>query len=423
MSPVMTVRDLGVIVRAFANTKRVVLLSQIARVALDSLNAHKIRFILTALGMIIGSASVVLVVTIGLTGKEYVLNLIQGIGSNWVWVERQGDYSTEATALQDYLTREDLDAVLQQVPGIVASSVLAAIHEHVSVGSGLVNNVVVLGVSPGYRAVRNIVLPNGRFIDEQDARSHNKVAVVTTPFATKMFGSATAAIGRSISIGGVPLTVVGTFRERVNTFGQSDIADQTILIPYPIARYFIASDNVDQLSFSMRDSRDVPDATLQIQRIVTSRHRKSSVYVASNLTQIVTLAASAADALTLILVLLSAVTLAVSGVGIMNIMLANINERLHEIGIRKAVGATFREIQIQFLMEAVLISLAGGVIGILLGLAVPVAVGFFTSYEVPLSAWSVVVALLTTVCVGAISGTLPATRAAQMDPVESLRYD
>jgi putative ABC transport system permease protein len=248
--------------------------------------------------------------------------------------------------------------------------------------------------------------------------------MVTEPLATQLFGSAAAAVRRSFAISGIPFTIIGTFRERVNTFGQSEIADQTILIPYPVARYFTGTDNVRELFFSMRDSGNVNEATKQIQQIIQSRHRKNSVYHAQNLSQLVTVAGQIADALTVGLMMISAVTLAVSGIGIMNIMLANVRSRIREIGVRKAVGATFREIQLQFLTEAVLISLGGGIVGTILGLAVPISVRvFFPDYSIPISAWSVVIALATSIIVGVLFGTLPATRAAQLNPVESLKFE
>jgi putative ABC transport system permease protein len=147
------------------------------------------------------------------------------------------------------------------------------------------------------------------------------------------------------------------------------------------------------------------------------------VYTVQTLTQEIAIAGKIADALTMILLLVATITLVVSGVGIMNIMLANVRSRIREIGIRKALGATAREIKLQFLMEAIFISLAGGIMGAILGMMPPLAARFFTDYKIPISPWSVVIALATSVLVGVIFGTLPATRAAQLDPVESLKYE
>ncbi len=167
----------------------------------------------------------------------------------------------------------------------------------------------------------------------------------------------------------------------------------------------------------------VAPATDQIRRVIQSRHRSESVYNVMNLTQLVTLAEKTANALTLVLLLVAAVVLLVSGIGIMNIMLATVSSRIREIGIRKALGATNREIRFQFLAEAMTISLVGGFIGVVIGLAIPYSVRFLTEYRIPISGLSAIVAIVVSSLVGVIFGTVPATRAAKLDPVESLRHE
>lgn len=173
----------------------------------------------------------------------------------------------------------------------------------------------------------------------------------------------------------------------------------------------------------MADLNEVPAATKQIQAVLQSRHRAESVYRVENLAQLITVAGKSANALSVVLLLISAVTLLVGGVGIMNIMLATVTLRTHEIGIRRAVGATAADIRLQFLSEAVLISIAGGVIGSLLGLALPVSIHFLTDYRIPISGLSAVIGIFVSSLVGIIFGTVPATRAAQLDPIESLRHE
>ena len=226
---------------------------------------------------------------------------------------------------------------------------------------------------------------------------------------------------RTFEISGIPFTIIGVFKESVHDFGISEIEDQTILIPYSVARYFTGTENVNQIYFSMRTMDEVPDAAKEIVRIVHARHRPDSVYNAQTLKAVLTMADNILTALTAILLLVAAVTLAVGGVGIMNIMLANVRSRTREIGIRKALGATYREIKYQFLAEAIIISLVGGTVGTIVGLAVPLSVRLFIDYDLPISGWSVVIALAAATTVGVFFGTMPATRAAQMDPVEALR--
>ena len=167
----------------------------------------------------------------------------------------------------------------------------------------------------------------------------------------------------------------------------------------------------------------VLSATAQIQRVLQSRHRAESVYNVQNLSALLAMADRIAIGLSWVLLLISMVTLLVSGIGIMNIMLATVSARIREIGIRKAIGATNREIRFQFLSEAVLISLIGGVIGIVIGLAIPFSVRYFTEYRIPISGLSAIIAIIVSSLVGILFGTLPAIRASQLDPVESLRYE
>jgi len=400
-------------------------LSEILKIALDSFRASKVRFMLTALGMVIGTASVILVVTIGLTGKQFILNEIQKIGTNEVELEYAGGGASgsENVVYNDFLTRDDEKAVDAQLPGVVYSSPVLQMNDRISFGGGVVKDTLVLGVSPQYRYIRNLLVPYGRFFDETDENAHIKCAVVTETFARLRYGSVDEAVGREFEISGIPFTVIGVFKESVSDFGQSEIADETILIPFSVSRYLSNTNNLKQIYFSMRSMSDVPDATKEIKRIVRARHRPNSVYNTQDLREVLNMANTVSNILTAVLVLVAAVTLAVGGVGIMNIMLATVRSRIREIGIRKALGATYREIKLQFLAEAIIISLAGGIIGTVVGLALPLSVRFFTDYHLPISVWSIFIALAAAVLVGVVFGTVPATRAAQMDPVESLKYE
>ena len=424
MNPVDQARQIS-FQQTISSAHRTMMMSEILKLAVDSFRANKLRFALTALGMVIGTASVILVVTIGLTGKQFILNQIQKIGTNEVEVEYSGGGATGAARVlyNDFLTRDDEKAVLAQIPSVLYSSPILESHDRISFGGGVVKDTLILGVSSQYRDVRNLVVLAGRFFDEQDEGAHIKCAVVTVPFAKQMFGSPDAAVGQNFVIEGIPFTIIGTFKESVDTFGQSEITDNTILIPYSVSRYFTGTNTVKTLYFSIRSINEVPDATREITRVISSRHKPSSVYKAQNLTELLTTAATIANALTAVLVLVAAVTLAVGGVGIMNIMLATVRSRIREIGIRKALGATYREIKLQFLSEAVIISLSGGIVGVLVGLTVPVSIRLFTDYALPISWLSVLIALAAATFVGVVFGTVPATRAAQLDPVDALKYE
>jgi putative ABC transport system permease protein len=398
-------------------------LGEILNFAYDAFCSNKLQFTLTSLAMAVGTASVILVVTIGLTGKQYILRQIQAIGANMIYANYQGG-TQRIDSTPDPMTVDDVDAVRQQVPSVVAASPTVALNDRISVGGGRQSDILVLGVSPEYRRVRNLVILFGRFFDTEDTAGRNKVGVITEKLAQRLFGSSSAAIGQTIKLSsGLPFTVVGVFKESVDTFGQSEIQEDTMLIPYTVSRFFEPTGAVYQIYFSAASPQDVIPATAAIKRVLQSRHRAESVYSVENLTQLLTVAGKIADALTLVLMLVALVTLLVSGIGIMNIMLATVTSRIREIGIRKALGATNRSIRFQFLAEAILISLAGGMAGIVTGLAIPYSVRFFTDYRFPISGLSAIIAILVSSIVGIIFGTVPATRASQLDPVESLRYE
>jgi putative ABC transport system permease protein len=397
--------------------------SEILSFAYDTFCSNKVRFALTALGMVIGTASLILVVTIGMTGKQYVLNQIQAIGANLIYAEYEGGAQRITNTAPDPLTVDDVKSAMEQVPGIVSASPVAQFNERVPLGSGKERDIQILGVYPEYRKVRNLVVLSGRFFDPQDEQAHNKVGVVTQKLAEELYGSSEEAVGNVLKISGLPFTIVGTFKERVNTFGESEVTDNTMVIPYTVSRYFSDTPTVKQIYFSVADPSMVGPATEQIRRVIQARHRAESVYNVTNLTQLVAVAEKTANALTIVLLLVAAVVLLVSGIGIMNIMLATVSARIREIGIRKALGATKREIQFQFLAEAILISLIGGLLGVIIGLALPFSVRFLTEYRIPISGLSAIVAIVVSSLVGIIFGTVPATRAARLDPVESLRYE
>jgi putative ABC transport system permease protein len=398
-------------------------LNEVLSFAYETFISNKVRFALTALGMVIGTASLILVVTIGMTGKQYVQRLIQSIGANMIYVEYSGGSQRITASAADPLTVDDMRAVQEQVPSVTYASPLVVLSERIAAGSGKEKDIAVMGAAPEYQRVRNLIVLSGRFFDAGDAQSRNKVGVLTQKLAEELYGSADAAIGQTIKLSGLPFTVVGVFREGVDTFGQSEVQDYTMVIPSTVSRYFTETAAVKQIFFTVASPDDVIPATAQIQRVIRSRHRPESVYTVSNLTQLLSVWDKIANALTFGLLLIAAVTLLVSGIGIMNIMLATVSSRIREIGIRKAIGATNREIRFQFLAEAMLISLVGGVAGIVIGLAIPFSVRFLTAYRIPISGLSAIIAIVVSSLVGIIFGTLPATRAAQLDPVESLRYE
>jgi putative ABC transport system permease protein len=388
----------------------------------DTFRTNKLRVTLTAVGISIGTASLVLVVAIGMTGKQYVLGLIQSIGSNEIWAEYEGGQTMNA-GKADYLTIDDVTAAEGQVPGIVAASPITTFSERISFGQSRERDVHIIGAYPSYRIIRNLVVVSGRFFDPQDEQQHDKVVVMTQTMAKELYGSPALAIGQVIKLSGLPFTVAGTFRESVDTFGQTEVTNYTIIIPYSVGNYFNNTRTLKMIYFSMAEPSLVVPATVEIKKVLQSRHRPESNYSVQNLSELVNLADKSAVALTIMLLAISVVVLIVSGIGIMNIMLATVIERTREVGIRRALGATSREICLQFLSEAILISIVGGIVGVLVGLAIPFSVRFLTEYRMPVSGLSAIIAIAVSSIVGILFGTVPAVNAAKLDPAESLRYE
>jgi putative ABC transport system permease protein len=392
--------------------------------AFAAFRADKVRATMTALGLVIGTSSLILVVTIALSGKEYVLAQIENIGTNLVWAEYQGLVNAGANAsVRDYLTIDDMVAAEQQVPGIKAATPVLNLHERIATRGDKEIEILVLGVDPSYKDIRRMRVVAGRFFDDQDSELFSKVCLVTQKFAESHYGGSELALGQNIRILGLPFVIIGAFRESMDTFGRSEIQDDTILIPYILARRLTGTQSINQIYFTMFNSDGVPAGTKEILRVIKSRHRPESEYNVDNLTDVLQVVQKTANAFALILLLFAVVTLIVGGVGIMNIMLATVSTRIREIGIRKAVGATRIEVELQFLTEAVLISLVGGVIGTVLGLAIPFSLRFFTDFYLPIPFLAALIAIVVSCSVGVLFGTLPAKLAAKLDPIEALRYE
>jgi putative ABC transport system permease protein len=392
--------------------------------SVNALRANRVRTFLTALGLVIGNASVILVVTISLTSRDYILEQIQGIGSNIVYAQANvGSQSTTAQVTADYIKMSDVEAVRQQLDGqILAATGVETAFDRMVI-NGREEDVAVIGSDQYYQQVRNLVILAGRPLDASDVALQQKVALVTQKLAQRLYGGQESAIGQKIKIHGLEFTVIGTFKEKVESFGLSELSKETVLIPITVQNYFVPVERIDPLYVQARTPEEVPLVTSEVQRILESRHRAGARYLVENLTAILDAAKNIALVLSLVLVLVSAIALIISGIGIMNIMLVTVTERTREIGVRMAVGASRRDILQQFLLEAVLISIAGGVAGILLGVAMPLSVRFLTDFVIPISKLSIVVAFVVSCVVGLIFGLLPANRAARLNPTEALRYE
>jgi putative ABC transport system permease protein len=395
------------------------------RSSVTALRANKVRSFLTALGLVIGNASVILVVTISLTSRDYILDAIQRVGSNLIIANYEaGNNSATATTAADYVKTGDVEAVRQQLGSrIVAATGVMNNLDRMRV-EGHEEDIAILGSDQYYPVVRNLDLLSGRFFDASEVAMRAHVALPTEKLARRLFGSPGAAIGEKVKLHGLPFTIIGTFKERVSTFGQSELSGDNILIPITVLKDFTQIERIDPLYVEVRNQAGVEQATKVVQTILESRHRAGAHYNVMNLNAILDTAREIANILDVVLIIVSAIALLISGIGIMNIMLVTVTERTREIGLRMAVGAARRDILEQFLAEAVLISMAGGVAGILIGVAIPLSVRFFTDeFAIPISPLSIAVAFTVSLGVGLVFGILPASRASRLNPTEALRYE
>jgi putative ABC transport system permease protein len=391
----------------------------------QALRQNPVRSLLTGLGMMIGTASVILVVTISLTSQSYILEQIEGVGSNMIFASFEvGSQQSSAEVNADFVKIADIQAVRDQL----GSRIVAATGIESNIDSMFINGreerLLVIGSDEHYKPVRNLVVLSGRFLDSSDVSLRQKVALLTEKLAKRLYGSQSAAIGQFIKIHGLQFTVIGTFKEKVESFGQSELNAETVLIPITVMQYFIRVERIDPMYVQVKSPQDVEPVTRQVRQILESRHRAGANYKVENLTGILNAAKDISKILSVVLVLVSAIALIISGIGIMNIMLVTVTERTREIGVRMAVGASRREILLQFLTEAILISLTGGCVGIAAGVAVPLSVRFFApEIDVPISLWSIGIAFAVSSVVGLIFGMLPASRASKLNPTEALRYE
>jgi putative ABC transport system permease protein len=269
-----------------------------------------------------------------------------------------------------------------------------------------------------------MMLLSGHFMDESDVQGRQKVVMLTEKLALKLYGSTSASVGQILKLYGLQFTVIGTFKERTGTFGLSEITNETVLMPITVIKDFTPVERIDPMYVQARLASDVQPLTAAIKQVLESRHRVGARYDVENLSGILEAAKNIALILTLVLILVSAIALIISGIGIMNIMLVTVTERTREIGLRMAVGASRQAVLEQFLTEAIVISLSGGFIGILIGISIPLSVGFITDdIKVPISIPSIFIAFGVSLVVGVVFGMLPANRASQLNPTEALRYE
>jgi putative ABC transport system permease protein len=391
------------------------------QVALDALLANKVKAALTMLGVTIGTTCIVLVVTVSMISKNYVMAQIEAVGTDLIYAYLPGNHVSRSVA--DEISLADL-AAARALPHVVE---VAGVHDIGNTGiflNGVEKSVTLVGVTEGFQKIRNLVITQGRFFDELDMESRSKACLITQEFAKALNQD---MVGQVLRVGDLRFTVIGIFRERVATFGQSEITRESVLVPFSLLKYYQGIDYVRTLYVQADSHENVSLVTAELRVMLQTRHRQGPAYTVENLAGILEAAHQIALALTAMLLLVSCIVLLISGIGIMNIMLVTVTERTREIGLRKAVGATRREILLQFLIEALLISGLGALLGVLIAVSIKVVAQPLVPVEynmhIPISMASIVVALLVSCTTGILFGYLPASRASRLQPREALHHE
>ncbi len=394
-----------------------------------SLTTHKARSFLTVLGIVIGISSVIVMVAIGQGTKTSIESQIQSIGSNLLMISPGGESSRQiggggAGANTDSLTTEDVEA-LRGVRDVAAVAPVISGQYQVSAEASN-TNVSVTGTSADYLTVRNIEMKSGAWFTKEQDSTGARVAVLGPTTAETLFGSQAGALGQRMRISGQPFTVIGVTTSKGGS--GFDNADEAVYIPLQAMRRNLSglSSGISMVYLTAATQESMTQVQTDTTDLLLSRHRISDAADADFQVQsqqsLADTVSTITNTLTLLLGAIAGISLLVGGIGIMNMMLTSVTERIREIGLRKAVGATAGDVTLQFLTEAVALTLIGGVVGIALGWGVSAAISAFSSLTTTVSPISVVLAAGVSTVIGLVFGFYPARRAAKLDPIESLRY-
>ncbi len=393
-------------------------------IALDRFRKHPLQTSLTLAGLVVGTASIILVVTLGLTGRGYVLRQIEGVGSQLVWANYRGTVTSGVSRVSDdFMTEGDVRAIAARRDLFTGATAILTLRGNVTVQSQL-KTLTVLGVMDNYGAVRkNMRILRGRFFDADDLQERARVCVVNRDLYNQLFANDDSP-EKTIRTLDTTFQVIGEFEEPVDTLGRGEVVPETILIPITVAWYFTPTHQVKTLFAETRDFSEMPAAVAAVREILRERHRTGSFYEVESMTSVVRMAQLISAALIVVFILAAAVSVVVGGVGIMNILLASVEQRTREIGVRMSVGARRRDILAQFLFEALSLGVAGAALGVAIGLGLPYLTRLFVrGFDVQVSLWSALVAFLFSCAVAVVFGAVPAYRASSLNPSEALHHE
>lgn len=399
--------------------------AEVFGIAVDRFRKNPVQTALTLTGFIVGTAAIILVVSLGLTGRGYVMAQIEGVGSRLVWANYRGTITSGVSrASDDFLNDSDVKAVAARRDLFTGVTGLVTVRGTVLVQFEL-RTLTALGAMANYVPVRhNLRILRGRFLDEEDVQQRSRVCVVNRPLYEDLFANDDSP-EKVIRTLGTTFRVVGEFEEPVDTLGRGDVVRETIFIPVTVAWYYLpVKQQLTTLFAEVREFSQLPEARLAIEEILAERHRRGSVYEVQSMTAVVRLARAISAGLIVVFVLAAAVSVVVGGVGIMNILLASVEQRTREIGVRMSVGARRGDILLQFLVEALALGAAGSAAGVLVGLGIPAIAGLFVpKVAVRVSLLSAALAFGFSCAVALVFGLVPAYRASKLNPAEAVHHE
>jgi putative ABC transport system permease protein len=404
------------------------LFSESIKIALDGLKANKLRAILTMLGIIIGVAAVIAMVSIGMGVRSKVESSIAGLGSNLLIITpgaSSNGGARQAAGSSITLSDKDAQAIMHEVTGV--SLVAPTVSKQYQVVFGNQNwTTSIQGSTPDILGVRSFVLENGSFFSNQDVEARARVAVLGKTVADNLFAGINV-VGQTIRINKAPFRVVGVLASKGQSAGGMD-QDDTVIIPLTTAQErLMGITYIQNINVQAASTEVIDQVQEDITALLRTRHHitvnSPDDFAVRNLVAVMATAGEATNTITLLLANIAAISLLVGGIGIMNIMLVSVTERTREIGIRKALGARFRHILLQFMIESVVIGVTGGIIGILLGISVATGISALAGWQTVVSLPAILTAFFFSVLVGLFFGLYPARKAALLDPIEALRYE